>query len=320
MARRKKKSRTGTKSRAGMTWHRLKLDQVLSERHVIMAIDLGYDAATIQSDYDRSGPEKNRLMLEWIEDLYFEKHGHYTPVDPTATPEHQQEHPAENSLLRDPGEIMDDYLRDALFVPGSDDEPDEWYGIVGEMIEENERLTPASYGEIHEVDQAMLRRQSDFRKAASSLAETLGAMDEVVSIQLFGSVALPLWKEVPRFHRFRDRRIKVYHECENIDLAIRVTRAGRAAEMRKACSRIVSDLADREIYLSIAHHLFSLHLIDDSTGRYLGMVCHFNKCPKHKEPCRVPGCGVTPFVRVLPWFRFKPDRLNQHNSLVLFER
>lgn len=303
-----------------MTWLRLKIDGVLSERHVIMAIDLGYDAATIQSNYDRSGPEKNRLMLEWIEDTYFEKHGRYYPVDPTATPELQQEHPAENSLLRDSVEIMDDYLRDALFVPGSDDEPDDWYGIVGERIEENERLTPASYGEIHEVDQAMLKRQADFRKAASVLAETLGAMEEVVSIRLFGSVALPLWKEVPRFHRFRNRRIKVYHECENIDLAIRVTCAGRAAEMRKACAGIVSDLAEREIYLSIAHHLFSLHLIDDATEHYLGMVCHYNKCPKHKEPCRVPGCGAVPFVRILPWFRFKPERLNEHNSLVLFER
>jgi hypothetical protein len=40
----------------------------------------------------------------------------------------------------------------------------------------------------------------------------------------------------------------------------------------------------------------------------------------HKDACRVPGCGATKFVQILPWFRLKPQRLNSHNSQVLFER
>jgi len=120
MARKKKNSRPG------ISWNSLKSDGILSDRHVNMAIELGYEAGTLRSAFDRSTPEKGRLMLEWVEDIYFERHARYHPVDPDATPEHQQEHPAENSLLRDPGEIMDDYLRQAHFVPGSDDEPDDW--------------------------------------------------------------------------------------------------------------------------------------------------------------------------------------------------
>ena len=90
--------------------------------------------------------------------------------------------------------------------------------------------------------------------------------------------------------------------------------------MRKACSQVVNDLNDREIHLHIAHHSFSIHLIDQTDSRYLGMVCHFNKCPKHKFECRVPGCGANRFVQILPWFQLKPQRLNEFNSQVLFQR
>ncbi len=52
----------------------------------------------------------------------------------------------------------------------------------------------------------------------------------------------------------------------------------------------------------------------------LGMVCHFNQCPKHKIECRVPGCGAHRFVQILPWFQHKPHRLNEFNSQILFQR
>jgi len=65
---------------------------------------------------------------------------------------------------------------------------------------------------------------------------------------------------------------------------------------------------------------FSIHLIDHADNRYLGMVCHFNKCPKHKFECQVPGCGANRFVQILPWFRLKPRRLNEFNSQILFQR
>jgi len=306
-------NRRKPKNHRGPTWERLKDQGLLTERHVLLAKELGFGAAEIEGLFRESEPEEDALLLEWIEDLAFERLGRYHPVDENATPDGQQEHPAEHSLMRD-------HLGQADFVPGSDDEPIDWHEEVERRIKENENMTPVSYGEIHEEDMAMLRRQSGFRKAATLLAERLGKMEEVVSVVLFGSVALPLWKEVPRFSRLRRRRIMVYHECTNIDLAIRVTHAGRADSMRKVCSDLIRELVDHNIQLSIANHHFCLHLIDAGTKRYLGMVCHFNQCPKHKDPCRVPGCGATKFVQILPWFRFKPERLNPHNSLSLFDR
>jgi hypothetical protein len=52
------------------------------------------------------------------------------------------------------------------------------------------------------------------------------------------------------------------------------------------------------------------------------MVCHFNKCPKHKHKCecRVPGCGANRFVQILPRFHLIPRRLNEFNSQILFQR
>ena len=79
--------------------------------------------------------------------------------------------------------------------------------------------------------------------------------------------------------------------------------------MRKACSWVVADLTEQEIYLNIAHHTFSIHLIDD-----------FSRWPKHKRECQVPGCGAAPFVRILLDFKLKPHRLNSSNSQVLFQR
>ncbi len=299
------------------TWASLKDRGSLSERHVLMAIELGLQADKIEDEHRRA--QTDSLLLEWVEDRYFESFGRYYPVDEKATPEAQAEHPARSSLLPDPDEIMNEYLRNACFVPGSDDEPADWHEEVGRRIAESEKLAPVSYGEIHE-DQRMLKRQEDFRKAARLLARHLAALPEVRKVMLFGSVPLPLWKEVPRFHRLRQRRIKIFHECGNIDLAAWVTDTASANTMRKACSATVSELLENDVHLNIAHHYFCIHLVDQASGRYQGMVCHYNQCPKQKEPCRVPGCGASKFVQVLPWFDFKPARLNSHNSQVLFDR
>ncbi len=181
-----------------------------------------------------------------------------------------------------------------------------------------ERETPVTYGEIHEADQRMLRRQKNFRNAARAVTDHLAAMPEVQQVRIFGSVALPLWKEVHHDPRFRHRNIRIYHEYANIDLAVRVTSPAGADRIRKAGSRVVADLNEQDIYLEIALHTFSIHLIDHATGRYLGMACHFNQCPKHKRECQVPGCGAAAFVRILPGFRLKPHRLNEWNSQVLY--
>ncbi len=271
-----------------------------------MAIDLGLRPGSIVEEHALAPDRGDRILLEWVEDLFFAKHGHYSPVS-EHTPESQAEDPAEESLLVDPYEEL-----------AEDDEidPESLY----ELLQVRERTTPVSLGEIAQEDKRMLGRQADFRKAAGVVSQRLAEMPEVCEVRLFGSVALPLWKEVPYHSRLRRRGISVYHQCNNIDMAVWVTSPERADHMRRICSRVVKELNEKEIYLSIAHHTFCLHLVDANEQRYLGMVCHFSKCPKYKPECAVPGCGAHKFVQILPWFRLKPARLNAFNSQVLFRR
>lgn len=201
-----------------------------------MATGLGLRPESIFEEYALAPDRGDRILLEWVEDLFFAKHGHYSPVS-EHTPESQAEDPP-----------------------------------------------------------------------------------EVCEVRLFGSVALPLWKEVSCHSRLRRRGISVYHQCNNIDMAVWVTSPEGANRMRKTCSQVVQELNEREIHLSIAHHTFCLHLVDASEHRYLGMVCHYSQCPKHKPACAVPGCGAHKFVQILPWFRLKPERLDAFNSQILFRR
>jgi hypothetical protein len=298
-----------------VTWRQLKDEGDLQERHVLMAIDLGLHAGSIVQEHAKAPDRGDLLLLEWVEDRFFAKHGQYVPGC-DASPESQAEHPAENSLLVDPGTAISQMLSEHNI----DEDDDRGYEMAGELIERLERETPVSYGEILEADQAMLRRQSEFRKAAVALTSVLARMPEVSEVRLFGSVALPLWKEVPRHARLRHRRIRTFHECANIDLAVWVTSPEIAPQIRKTCSQLVNDLNQQDIHLGIAHHTFSIHLLQQPGSRYLGMVCHYNQCPKGKPECQVPGCGTYRLVQVLPWFQLKPARLNEFNSQLLFKR
>jgi hypothetical protein len=295
------------------TWHSLK-EKDLTERHVLMAIDLGYNPATLLEAHDSSKEKSSLLLLEWVEDRFFDKHGCYAPMDDSATPESQAEHQAEASLLGDPAQRLHDHL----VAQGED--PENFVEDFENQIREIEDQTPVSYGEIFEEDQRHLKRHENFRKAAYQLAKRLSVMPQVEKVVLFGSVALPLWKEVPGSYRFRTRRIKIYHHCNNIDIAVWNTSPDVAPAIRQAHVITVKELLASDIHLSIAQHSFCTHLIDQATSSYHGMVCHYNQCPKHKPACEVKGCGTDKFVQILPWFRLKPERLNSHNSQVMFAR
>src|SRR5712664_2492855 len=73
---------------------------------------------------------------------------------------------------------------------------------------------------IEEQNGFMLRRQREFRVAADVVAKAWVTFPEVQAIAVIGSVAKPLWKEIPRFREFRQQRIEVWHECGDLDLAL----------------------------------------------------------------------------------------------------
>jgi hypothetical protein len=73
---------------------------------------------------------------------------------------------------------------------------------------------------IERQNQYQLRRQRELRMAAGVVTEAWMAFPEAQAIAVIGSMAGPLWKEVPRFREFRREGIEVWHECLELDLAL----------------------------------------------------------------------------------------------------
>jgi len=175
-----------------------------------------------------------------------------------------------------------------------------------------------SRSQIADQNRYQLRRQRDFRVAADAVVDAFSHFPEVEAISLIGSVALPLWKEVPRFSDYRRYHIEVWHECMDCDLAAWLSRVDNLAELRKARSRALKDLfADTGI--GVAHHQVEVFIMQPGTDRYLGRLCTFGQCPKPgKLDCFVPDCGKEPFLRQMERFRFYQDALER--SVRLFDR
>jgi hypothetical protein len=183
------------------------------------------------------------------------------------------------------------------------------------------RADPAfvSEEEIVEEDRLLLRRQEEFRAAADYVATAFARLPAVERVVLFGSVAQPPCREVPRFTRFRRKGIALWHECKDVDLAVWVSDVSDLRALQKARSRALNDLTD-ETGKGVAHHQVDAFLLEPRSERYLGRLCHFGTCPKGKPECRVPGCGTALFLRQHEEFAFDPGSLDPGRSVLLFDR
>lgn len=174
--------------------------------------------------------------------------------------------------------------------------------------------------EIEEQNRYLLRLQHDFRRAADIVTDALMRFEEVEAIAVIGSVAKPLWKEVPRFREYRRTGIEVWHECKDLDLAIWVSSQLRLDALRRA-----RDTALRRAYESgkgpsTANHQVELFLIEPGTDQYLGRLCSYSACPKGKPQCAVPGCGDIPFNKRVDGFVPDADLLASASYAMLYRR
>ena len=170
-------------------------------------------------------------------------------------------------------------------------------------------------------DNALLvRTQRDFRRAADVIAGVWSTFPEVAAVAVIGSVARPLWKEVPRFAEYRHRGIRLWHECKDVDLALWIDDQSPLGSLRRAMA--VALRKEREIRpdFGVADHQVDTFLFEPGTDTYLGRLCHFNACPRARPECAVPACGDTPFNRVFPDFRVHSDILADVGAAILFRR
>jgi len=173
--------------------------------------------------------------------------------------------------------------------------------------------------DIHQEDQLMLRRQEQFRMAAGYIAGRLSGIPEVQKVVLFGSVAKPLKKEMPRFYRFRREGIAISHECQDVDIAVWLSNLNGLKVIQKARSWALNELLTDE-QIGVAHHQVDIFMMEPETNRYLGRLCTFGSCPKRKNTCHVVGCGAIKFLRQHEDFKFDSSGLDKEVSIVLFER
>ena len=172
--------------------------------------------------------------------------------------------------------------------------------------------------EIEATNQSMVRQQLRSRAAADAVAAALAAFDEVLAIGLTGSVAKPLFKEVPRFSQYRCAGIQVWHECKDFDLAVWLGSRERLNQMRRAKDKALLSLDQSGG--GVASHQADIFLYEPGSDRYLGRLCDFNSCPKGKPECRVPGCGDVAFNRIHEDFYPDAELLAAARENMLYEK
>lgn len=191
------------------------------------------------------------------------------------------------------------------------------------LFEEMEHTVPISGGEIAGENRALLQRRDCFRRFAGLFAPIAAQLDFVQRIVLFGSVAAPLKKEVPRFSRFRRAGVALWHECKDVDLAVWVGDLARLRELKRAVSDATNRwqaIANEEHLPGIPHHQVDVFIMEPAGDRYRGNLCRFGQCPKGKPECAVAGCGAQPFLQLFRDFEFDPHAPFGGHAVVLFDR
>jgi predicted nucleotidyltransferase len=167
--------------------------------------------------------------------------------------------------------------------------------------------------QLNDDDRYTLRRYEDFRAAAGYVAEAFARVLTVRRVALFGSVASP-----PRLESGRGRRGHL-HEPKDVDLAVWLDDVVDLNSLRKLSAQALDRLwHDKE--MGVAHHQVDVFLLDP-TDHYLGRLCHFNQCPKHKPQCRAQDCGKLPFLQQHDDFVFdSAESLHPSRIQILYER
>lgn len=173
---------------------------------------------------------------------------------------------------------------------------------------------------IDEQNSYLLRQQRQFRMAADVVTDAFMAFPEVCAVAVIGSVAQKLWKEVPRFREFRSARVKVWHECRDLDLAVWLDSEERLGALRSAIARALGDAFKAGTGVSVVDHQVDVFLFEPESDRYLGRLCHYNRCPKDKPDCFVPGCGTIPFNKRVDGFEVDADILAAVPHAMLYVR
>lgn len=189
-----------------------------------------------------------------------------------------------------------------------------------ELLDQFGDNLPPTRREYDEENEGLLRRQRQFRQAADYVTQALMAIPAVRKVVLFGSVAVPLKKEVPRFRKFRRAGVALWHECSDLDLAVWLDDSAGLKALQKARAQALKNLL-QDHNVGVATHQVEIFILEPGTDRYLGRLCNFATCPKERKwECLVPGCGAIKFLQLHKDFTFHSDALAPDKTILLFDR
>lgn len=111
----------------------------------------------------------------------------------------------------------------------------------------------------------------------------------------------------------------LWHKCKDADLAVWLTDLGDFDGLRRAKDLALQQLLEKA-GIGVASHQLDGFILNPGTNRYLGRLCRFNRCPKGKRKCLVPGCGAAKFLQQHEEFRWRPESLAEDRMVRLFDR
>jgi hypothetical protein len=301
-------------------WAEAKRRCRLSDEALRMAKELGMSPRSLIKNVPSKQQRWKAPVEEWVRGLYAKRFRQRPPG------------PAPADLpVADPGPLASEPPPDApneLEIARED-----LFGRFerGELDEETftfeqsalEREAPVSGGEINEENRILRMRYDCFRQFAELFAKLASQLDFIQRIVLFGSVAAPLQKEVPRFRRFRRAGIAVWHECKDVDLAVWVSDLTRLRQLKRTVSdatNLWQAIANQKNLPGVPHHAVDVFILEPGTDRYRGNLCHYGQCPKGKRECEVAGCGAQPFLQLYEDFKFDRYAPFGEHAMVLFDR
>lgn len=308
---RKKKSEGGA---TGDLWAEVKRRCRLNAESLRMAKELGLAPRSLLKNIPSAAQPWKAPVQVWIRELYAKRSTKAgSGRGSLARPEGKLdlEHGARKAVST-AEELPAGHSPDDLGSLNAEGDPEAWERPWGDPGVPSARET-------HDQRALLERERREFRRAAERVAAALAEAPEVRRIVLFGSVAAPLPDEVPRFREYRRAGILLPHECKDVDLAVWLDDLGNLDGLRKIVSRSLVHLFEEED-IGVAHHQVDVFLLEPGTNRYVGRLCHFNRCPKEKPECLVPDCGRVSFLRQIEGFSLRSDAIAAARSVLLYDR
>ncbi len=326
-----------SKGKKGDLWAEAQRRCRLNQEQLRMAQEMGLDPRKLIGNRPNPSEPWKGPVGEWIEFIYDRRQekaarkrrrraaaegaAKSTAWAPRSAPPPGPEPAREAPLTAEADEQLDPFadVEDA-FVDDAPTLEEDQLPLQLELFDPLDEKEGRVRREAVEDDQRNIERHGHFGEVAKWVAAAMAEIPSVQRVVLFGSAALPLTREVPRWRKHRRLGLEIGHHCKDVDLAVWLDDLSCLRALQR-CRNVTANEYYRATDFGVAHHQIDVFVMEPGTNRYLGRLCMFRECPRDDKPeCRVPGCGSTPHLRQHEDFTLRLEALAPERSVVLFSR